>query len=94
MEEIKNGRGGESACFLWFIYSVDNLVIHSTCIMPEPVVMLAERAATQGDLDRLEECADRNLTKVNKDKRKVLHLGRMSPLQRCRLGLDWRERLC
>lgn len=51
--------------------------------------MLEERAATQGDLDRLEECADRDLMKVNRDKCKVLHLGRTNPLQRCWLGLDW-----
>lgn len=56
--------------------------------MSEPVVMLEERAATSGDLDKLEECADRNLVKVNRDKCKVLHLGRMSPLQWCQLGLD------
>lgn len=56
--------------------------------MPEPVVILEERAATQENLDRLEECADRNLTKVNRDKCKVLHLGRTSPLQQCRHGPD------
>lgn len=41
--------------------------------------MLEERAATSGDLDKLEEHADRNLVKVNRYKCKVLHLGRMSP---------------
>lgn len=56
--------------------------------MPEPVVVLEERAATSGDLDKPEECADRNLAKVNRDKCKVLHLGRTSPLQWCQLGLD------
>lgn len=32
--------------------------------------------------------------KVNRDKCKVLHLGRMSPLQGCQLGLGWGEQLC
>lgn len=36
--------------------------------------MLEGRAATSGDLDKLGECADRNLVKVNRDKCKVLHL--------------------
>lgn len=45
--------------------------------MPEPVFMLEERDATSGLLDKLKECADRNLVKVNSDKCNVLHLGRM-----------------
>lgn len=36
--------------------------------MPEPAVMLEERAATSGDLDKLEEHADRNLVEVNRYK--------------------------
>lgn len=32
--------------------------------------------------------------KFNKDKCRVLHPGRMSPLQQCRLMLDWGEQLC
>lgn len=62
--------------------------------MPEPVVMLEERAAASGNLEKLEQCADRNLVKVNSNKCKVLHLGRMSPLQWCQLGFDQREQLC
>lgn len=62
--------------------------------MPEPVVKLEERAAPQGDLDRLEERADRNLMEVTRDKRELLYLGRTSPLRWCRLGLDWGEQLC
>lgn len=62
--------------------------------MPEPVAMLEERAATSGNLEKLEECADRNLVKVKRDKCKVRHLGRMSLLQWCQLGFDQRELLC
>lgn len=56
------GWGGSSCC------SVENLLIYSTCITSEPVDTLEERAATQGDLERLEEWADRNLTKFNDDR--------------------------
>lgn len=45
-----------------------NLLIYSTCITSEPVDTLEERAATQGDLERLEEWADRNLMKFNDDR--------------------------
>ena len=38
--------------------------------------MLGSRATVQGDLDRLKERADRSLMKLNKDKCKILHLGR------------------
>ena len=37
------------------------------------------RAALQGDLDRLEEWASKNLMKCNKDKCKVMHLGKHNP---------------
>ena len=42
--------------------------------------------AIKGDPDRLEEWANRNLTKTNTAKSQVLQLGRKSPLQRSRLG--------
>ena len=34
------------------------------------------RAALQGDLDRLEEWANKNLMKLNRDKCKAMHLGK------------------
>ena len=39
-------------------------------------------AAIQGDVVRLEKCANRNLLKFNKEKSKVLHLGRNNPRHR------------
>lgn len=41
--------------------------------------MLECKAAIQGALDRLEEWAEKDLMKFNKDKCKILHLGRKSP---------------
>ena len=35
-----------------------------------------QRAALQGDLDRLEEWANKNLMKFNKEKCKIMHLGK------------------
>ena len=48
-------------------------------------------AAVQKDLDRLEKWSDRNLMVFNKGKRKVLPLGRVSPMHQDRLGTDQPE---
>ncbi|PKU33816.1 leiomodin-3 [Limosa lapponica baueri] len=44
------------------------------------------RATLQEDLERLEEWADKNLMKFNKDKCKILHLGKHNPGAQHRLG--------
>ena len=47
---------------------------------------LEGRATLPEDLDRLEEWANKNLMKFNKDKCKVLHLGKHNPGVEHRLG--------
>ena len=49
------------------------------------------RAALQGDLDRLEEWASKNHMKFNKDKCKIMHLGKYNPGVQHRLGSTWLE---
>lgn len=48
-----------------------------------------ERDGIQGDLDRLEEWIGGNLMKLNKNKSKVLYVGRNNPLEQYRLETDW-----
>jgi len=45
-------------------------------------------AAIQQDLERLESWAERNLTKFNKGKCRILDLGRNNPTHQYRLGAD------
>ncbi|GAB0182370.1 mitochondrial enolase superfamily member 1 [Grus japonensis] len=52
---------------------------------------LEGRATLQEDLDRLEEWANKNLMKFNKDKCKVLHVGKHNPAVQHRLGSTWLE---
>ncbi|KAK4807889.1 hypothetical protein QYF61_007795 [Mycteria americana] len=55
----------------------------------EPVTTLEGRAATQRDLNTLEEWANRHLMKCSKDEHKVLIMGRKKPWQHHRLGTYW-----
>lgn len=45
---------------------------------------LEGKAAIQREAERLEEWADRSLTKFNEDKSQVVHVGRKSPWRWCR----------
>ncbi|GAB0181466.1 mitochondrial enolase superfamily member 1 [Grus japonensis] len=52
---------------------------------------LERRITLQEDLDRLEEWASKKIMKFNKDKCKVLHMGKHNPGVQHRLGSTWLE---
>lgn len=72
-----------------FVNDLEEVVQH--CLLkfedetkPRGTINMPEgRAATQRDLGRVEEWANRNLMKFNKDECKVLHWGRNNPLHMC-----------
>uniref|UniRef100_K7F0X6 Reverse transcriptase domain-containing protein n=1 Tax=Pelodiscus sinensis TaxID=13735 RepID=K7F0X6_PELSI len=49
---------------------------------------LEDRVIIQNDLDKLEKCSEVNRMKFNKDKCKVLHLGRNNQFHKYRMGSD------
>lgn len=62
---------------------------------PLPLGVVADTpegcAAVQRDLGKLENWAERNLMRFNKDKWRVLHLGRKNPKYQYRLEADLLE---